>query len=50
MEIGNRKPAEPFALTYHSSKLLTYGLSCAKSVVDKNTKAAFMKETILNSF
>ena len=26
---------------------LTYGFICAKSVVDKNPKATFMKETIL---
>ena len=27
---------------------LTYAFICAKSIVDKNRKAAFMKETILN--
>ena len=27
---------------------LTYALICAKSVEDKNPKAAFIKETILN--
>ena len=30
------------------SLILTYASMCAKSVEDKNPKAAFMKETILN--
>ena len=44
MKIGNRKLNHWLDI----GVTLTYAFICAKCVVDKNPKAAFMKETILN--